>query len=336
MPKSFDFLVFTSLEEMQDAQSKSRIRKHAMKDIGAARRRVNSRPFSTVFEIQGAPSDQATWALLSFEEDIMLEDSQALYDPTVRALSCKPDPFTSVSIPIDALSHGLIQYFAYYSTEFPNNLTYTPDIAQVLYAAVRDDLMMNCILSTAASRICYMQRVSPPSFRKKALACTQQSLCLLRQRIDPDKSGSLASIESLADCILYMAAASMYRDDLSSARVHVNVAARFTKSHGGVSCFQDSRLLMRMLGLDDILACTRLKPCRLSSAYDPGPLPLSQTYQTGGLPVDDAMSGCIHGTKDLLPTRLREMVPHIVECDAVKDILLSQCGSKCLESIQIN
>jgi hypothetical protein len=336
MPKSFDFLVFSSPEQMQDAQAKSRIRKHAMKDIGAARRRVNLRQFSTVFEIEDAPPDQTTWLSSSSKEDIMLEDSQALYDPTARALSCKPDPFTSVSIPIDALSHGLMQYFAHYSAEFPNNLTYTSDIAHVLYAAVRDDLMMNCILSAAASRICYMQRVSPPSFRQKALACTQQSLCLLRQRIDSDKSGALASIECLVDCILYMAAASVYRDDLSSARVHVDAAAYLTESHDGVRSFQDSRLLMRMLGLDDILACTRLGPCRLSSAHDPGPLPLSQTYQTEGLPVDDAMSGCVHGTKDLLPTRLREMIPHIVECDAIKDILLSQRESKCLENIQIS
>jgi hypothetical protein len=336
MPKSFDFLVFSSLEGMQDAQAKSRIRRHAMKDIGATRRRVNLRQFSAVFEIENASSEQATWSSPIFEEDIMLEDSRALYNPAVRALSCKPDPFTSVSVPIDALSQGLMQYFAYYSTEFPNNLTFTPDITGVLYAAVRDNLMMNCILSAAASRICYMQRVSSPSFRQKALACTQRSLCLLRQRIDSRVSGALASTESLVDCILYMAAASVYRDDLSSARVHVDAAAHLTESQGGVRCFQDSRLLMRMLGLDDILACTTLQPCRLSSAFDPGPLPLSQTYQTGWLPVDEAMSGCIHGTEDLLPIQLKEMIPHILECDAIKDILLPQCRSSCRESIQIN
>jgi hypothetical protein len=336
MPKSFDFLVFSSLEGMQDAQAKSRIRKHAMKDIGTARRRVNLRRFSIVFEIKDAPSDKAPWSSSFSGEDIMLEDSRALYDPAIRALSCKPDPFTSVAFPIDTFSHGLMQYFAYYSTEFPNNLTFTPDITRVLHAAVRDDLMMNCILSAAASRICYMQRVSPTSFRQKALACTQQSLCLLRQRIGSEDSGTLASIESLVDCILYLAAASVYRDDLSSARVHVDAAARLTESHGGVRCFRDPRLLMRMLGLDDILACTRLQPCRLSNAFDPGPLPLSQTYQTGQLPVDDAMCGCIHGTKDLLPTQLRELIPQVVECDAIKDILLLQRGSTCLESIQIN
>jgi hypothetical protein len=336
MPKSFDFLVFSSLEGMQDAQAKSRIRKHAMKDIGANRRRVNLRQFSTVYEIEDASSDQAAWSSTSFEGDIMLEDSRALYDPAVRALSCKPDPFTSVSVPIDALSHGLMQYFAYYSTEFPNNLTFTPDITGVLHAAVRDDLMMNCILSAAASRICYMQQVSNPSFRQKALACTQQSLCLLRQRIDSEVLGALASTETLVDCILYMAAASVYRDDLSSARVHVNAAARLTEIHDGTRSFQDPRLLMRMLGLDDILACTRLEPCMLSSAFDPGPLSLSQTYQTGWLPVDEAMSGCIYGTEDLLPTQLREMIPHILECDAIKDMLLPQCRSSYLESIQIN
>jgi hypothetical protein len=336
MPKSFDFLVFSSPEGMQDAQAKSRIRKHAMKDIGAARRRVNSRQFSRVFEIEDTQSDQATWPSSSSEEDIMLEDSRALYDPAIRALSCKPDPFTSAAFPIDTLSHGLMQYFAYYSTEFPNNLTFTPDITRVLHAAVQDDLMMNCILSAAASRICYMQRVSPTSFRQKALACTQQSLCLLRQRIDSEDSGTLASIESLVDCILYLAAASVYRDDLSGARVHVDAAARLTESHGGVRNFQDPRLLMRMLGLDDILACTKLQPCRLGSAYDPGPLPLSQTYQTGRLPVGDAMSGCMNGTDDLLPAQLREMIPHIVECDAIKDVLLSPRRSTCLEIIRIN
>ena len=42
-PSSFEFVTFQDLGSMRNASAKSQIRKHAMKDIGAARRRPNKR-----------------------------------------------------------------------------------------------------------------------------------------------------------------------------------------------------------------------------------------------------------------------------------------------------
>ena len=42
-PSSFEFVTFSDPDNMRDAKAKSQIRKHAMKDIGALRRRPNKR-----------------------------------------------------------------------------------------------------------------------------------------------------------------------------------------------------------------------------------------------------------------------------------------------------
>ena len=42
-PSSFAFVTFSDISSMRNASAKSQIRKHAMKDIGATRRRPNKR-----------------------------------------------------------------------------------------------------------------------------------------------------------------------------------------------------------------------------------------------------------------------------------------------------
>jgi hypothetical protein len=325
MPASFEFLVFSDLLGMHDAKVKTLIRKHAMKDIGASRRRPSRQSDKVALKIRHtiASADDPTDIPQQYSNhQPLILDDQALYNPHTRALSCQPDPFASASIPIDNVAHGLLQYFRHYSTHFPNNFTFTPDVAGVLNSAVRDELTMNCILSAAASRLHYMQGTWPAYLAEAAFSSTQQSLRLLQIRLQSDVLATTSSVEPLVDCILYLAAAALYRGDETSAGVHAAAAVRVIGLSGGLQVLEDPRVVIRMLGLDDVLACRRLRPCNFAcTSYEPGPLlpPMEDNLR-----LDPQMIGSASGVRLLmidtpLPKGLRDLIPQIVECDALKD-----------------
>lgn len=272
MPTSFESIVFSDLPGMHDASVKTRIRKHAMKDIGSSRRRPSRQSCKAALEIMPtvlSPNDPASTPQHPDYRPPLLDD-RVLYDIHIRSLSCSPDPFKSASIPIDNVAHGLLQYFRHYSTEFPNNFTFTPNIAKVFDSAIRDELMMNCVLSAAASRLHYMQGTLQSRLAQKAFSCTQQSLRLLQIRLRGDIHTPTTSIEPLVDCILYLAAVALCRSDEASAEIHVGAAVRVIELHGRLKVLEDPRFLIRMLGSDDVLACKRLWPCNFACTYDPG------------------------------------------------------------------
>lgn len=323
MPTSFQFLVFSDLPGMHDAKVKSKIRKHAMKDIGVTRRRPRKLPNNIVLRIEDPVPKGQKGATRQTQDQhhYPILDDRALYDPHLRGLSSKLDPFETASVPLDGVSHGLLQYFHHYSTKFPNNFTFTPNIDRVFDSAMQDDLMMNCILSAAASRIHYMQSVSPVHLQERALACTHQSLHLLQLRLYREQPVRAQTIETLVDCVLYLAAAAFYRGDDLTARIHLSAAVNMADLGGGLQVFVDQRVLVRLLSLDDVLACMRLHPCSFKSTYDPGALDLVikrklQAKQEG---PDTSMTGDQLECGIALPKVLNGLIPQIVECDLVKD-----------------
>jgi hypothetical protein len=320
MPTSFEFLVFSDLPGMHDARVRTQIRKHAMKDIGASRRRP--KPSKVELEIKhtvNSPDASMDLTPQQPEHQPLFVDDRALYDPHIRALSCSLDPFNSASIPIDSVAHGLLQYFRHYSTQFPNNFTFTPNIAKVFDSAVRDELMMNCILSAAASRLHYMRGTISSQFAERAFSSTQQSLRLLQIRLHGGAPVTPNSVESLVDCILYLAATALYRNDEASA--HVKAAVRVIEVNGGLGVLKDPRVLIRMLGLDDVLACRRLKSCSFAWTYDPGPLLPSAEDDFRGNPqvTNRSADGRSSLMERTLPNAMRDLIPQIVECDRLKD-----------------
>jgi hypothetical protein len=325
MPTSFEFLVFSDLPGMHDARVKTQIRKHAMKDVGASRRRPSRQSRKVALEIRqivASPDDDPlSFAPQHLEHQPLFLDDRALYNPHIRTLSCSPDPFASASVPIDNVAHGLLQYFRLYSTQFPNNFTFTPDIARVFDSAVRDELMMNCILSAAASRLHYMQGTLPSPLAGKAFSCTQQSLRFLRIRLRDDVPATAASVELLVDCVLYLAAAALYRGDESSAEIHVGAAVRVIELNGGLEVLEDTRVIIRMLGLDDVLACMRLRPCSFACTYDPGSLlpDVEDDFRAEPQAGEDSAGDHSLLTETTLPKVLRDLIPQIVECDRLKD-----------------
>jgi hypothetical protein len=120
MPTSFEFLVFSDLPGMHDARVKTQIRKHAMKDVGASRRRPSRQSRKVALEIRqtvvSPDDDPLSFTPHHLEQQPLFLDDRALYNPHIRTLSCSPDPFASVSVPIDNVAHGLLRYFRLYST----------------------------------------------------------------------------------------------------------------------------------------------------------------------------------------------------------------------------
>lgn len=324
MPTSFEFLVFSDLPGMHDAGVRTQIRKHAMKDIGASRRRPTRKLGKVALAIRhpfSFPDDPTNSTVQHPDHPPLSLDDQALYQPHIRKLSCQPDPFASASIPIDNVAHDLLQYFRHYSTQFPNNFTFTTDIARILESAVRDELMMNCILGAAASRLHYMQGTLPSHLAERAFSSTQQSLRLLQIRLDEDVPATTAPVELLVDCILYLAAAALYRSDAMSAEIHVKAAVRLVELSGGLGVLEDPRVLVRMLGLDDVLACMGLRQCSFACTYDPGPLlsPVGDECQPDSQTTHSPPGGRFLMTDTTLPQVLRGLIPQIVECDRLKD-----------------
>jgi len=133
---------------------------------------------------------------------------------------------------MDSVAHSLLQYFRHYSTHFPDYFTFTPNMAKVFDSAVRDELMMKCILSAAASRLCCMQGTLTLHFAERAFASMQQSLRLLQIRINGDVPATAAPVEPLVDCVLYLAAVALYRGDEASAEIHVKAAVRLIELNG--------------------------------------------------------------------------------------------------------
>lgn len=314
MPTSYEFLTFSDVNSMRDASTKGRIRKHAMKDIGVSRRGPRRRRTEVVFELKPI----AMRPLESPEEDhLPIADDRALYDPSVRAMSCKMDPFDAASIPIDSTVNGLLKYFVHYSSN-PNNFTFSPSINELIASAFQDELLIHCILSAAASRIHYVQGLALPVFVEREAASTQQSLTLLQCRLKEGSSQYAASTERLVNCMLYLCAGAIYRHDLAIAKVHIDAAVKIVEQIGGVTKLQDHQVLVRVLSLDDLLSCVEMIPCRVKRrTYDPGPLTMleGEERMSG---VEKLADGFRVADYAVLPTPLRILAIQVLECCHVK------------------
>ena len=244
MPTSFEFLTFSEPNGMRHESTKSRIRKQAMKDIGVTRRRPPGSKRSRFIELSLRPAtelgtlqiqeqsighaigldatdtlqaDDSRQQLIAYSspEDYTLKNDAALYDPCVRALSCKLDPFSTASVHIDNTARGLLQYFIYYSSNFPNPFTYSlgsnphnpslsvESINGTVDAAMQDDLLMNCLLGAAASRVLYIDNVAFLPYKKREAYSMDEALRLLQHRLKVTNPQSSAAVERLLSCIMH-------------------------------------------------------------------------------------------------------------------------------------
>lgn len=322
MPSGFRFVTFSNVDDMRSAKVKREVRKHVMEDIGMARRR--GRPQPVVLAVR-EPCRNPKPLCTAGKSDAANIDcpetyNEALYDPCVRAMSCRMDAFSSAVIPIDDVASGLLKYFIYYSTKFPQNFTFTPDISGVLQTALRDELMINGILSAAASRMQYMPGNTPMPCKVRALSCTQNCLTLLRRQLLANAAPSRQAVEEMVDSVLYMVAAAFYRSDLESAEIHMRAAWSICQLCGGLHGLQDRRVLVRLLSLDDLLACLYLRPGAFACSYDPGPLASQDpsAVKMAQRAQDCTAAALLAEGEDVLPEPLKVLASEIVECDSVR------------------
>ncbi|KAK4893852.1 hypothetical protein LTR27_007878 [Elasticomyces elasticus] len=322
MSGAYEFVVFSDVRGMRTKTAKSRIRKHAMKEIGLTRRRPCTashkieldihQPGDLVGPTQNVRSPQAATGLHRWSHEQTESPRNAMPMPT--------------SIKLDHTAYELLQYFVYYSSGFPNNFTFTINIDGVMRAALQDDHMANCILSAAAARMCYVQNLASSTMRTKGLSCTQHSLALLRGRIE-HQNGPCGSLEALVDCVLYLAAAAIYSEDCAAAEVHVKAAVTLTERGGGLRMLKDSRVIVRLLSLDDLIACKHLRRCLIESSYNPpledieGPDTLSLLQGCDGLACS---AHALLGRAELpITPSLQAQIQQIQQCDRIRDLLES-------------
>ncbi len=331
MPTSYAFITCKE-GRVQDASTKAKIRKHAMKDIGFARRRpqIWHAELAVRESHDSATTKPTTTNRTSKQVSRSPAEDQADSNPNLAVTSYRQhqlpfaaaptrsfgtDPFDVAPILISSTINRLLQYFDHYSSKFPNNFTWTPCVSRLLNEATHDELLMNCILSAAASRVQYIQGVSSADVKKQELSSTQQGLQLLRHSITDSAVQTTAATERVIACVLYLGAAAFYRKDLATSAKHIDAAVKLANSIGGVTRLQDPQTLVRLVSMDDALACAELRPCALDCTYDPGPLKF-----------DGSNHNCYDNLSDLfksecgqcLPSALQAAVPAIVECRRAK------------------
>ena len=256
---------------------------------------------------------------LSSEDHIPLGDTSALYDSYVHAMSCKTDPFGTASIHIDTTINGLLQYFVYYSSNFPNNFTYTPRIHNLVGSALQDDLLINCILSAAASRVHYVEDLDLAPFKERELLSTQQSIKLLQRDLCDVSMLSRMSKERLVNCMLYLGAGAVYRQEWPTAQLHIDAAIELSELMGGVTNLQDPQMLVRAISLDDLLSCSQLKPCRVKPTYDPGRLSLSALHnKTRRERIATLPCGFTTADQEFPPLAMGSLIQKVIECCQIK------------------
>ena len=253
-------------------------------------------------------------------------DDRALYDTTIRNLSCKFDPFSTASIRVDGTVRGLIEYYVYFY--HPMSWTYSPvsserrgpyafgdSVTRIVKTALSDTLQMYCLLSAAVARVYHIDGLPFPTAIAKEHHFMQQSLALLQERIlDTIRLGSHPS-DQLLSCIMFLACAEGYRSNYTAAKTHLKASSKLLEPSGGVLKLQDKNLQGQLLMSDLTIACANLQPCIFGCDYDPGPASVLKLKKT------ELSMDCSHAlgtsllakSSKILPPELRELVLEILE-----------------------
>ena len=320
MPSTYKFLTFSDVNGMRNASAKRAIRRHAMKDIGASRRKWRGRKIPLDLTPKEVHSRETTATPPS--DHLPFAGEASMYNPCFRSLGCKMDPFGTACISIDSTTHRLIRYFVYYSSNFPNNFTFTPHIDNLVESALKDNLLIHCILSAAASRVHYVEQLELAPYKEREVIWTQQSVRLLQNELRDAWYLSRDSKERLVNCALYLGAGAIYRRDHLTAKIHVKAAVELAELIGGATELQDPQVLLRVISLDDLLSCAELRPCTVTPCYDPGRLSIpGQRRKAVNEHLDTLPSGFILGDPKVISTHLEVLILRVLECHRMKCLL---------------
>jgi hypothetical protein len=188
------------------------------------------------------------------------------------------DPFANSSIPIDAKTYSLIQYYkhVYHPAVWHVETRATPkggyefqtSSADVIKSALQSDVDMYALLACMAARQVYVDRLpnatnSTDEYLGKALAATRR---FIMQRA----SSGPKSHEEILMVIFHLYAAEGYRNNTAAAKIHMKGAKTIVAAIGGLSKLRDPQMRELLIIGDGLLSAMTLQPCELPCEFDPG------------------------------------------------------------------
>lgn len=265
-----------------------------------------------------------------FKEEPTLDD-KALYNPSIRSLSCKFDAFNGTSVYIDRTVRVLIDYYIYYYhptiwtcqplAPSPQPYAFQSSVTQVVRTALQDPLAMYCLLSAAAARVSNVDGLPFPGSPAKQDYFMQEALCLMQGRINETDVGVTGATDRLVSCMMFLCSAEAYRGNYDAAWTHLKIALKILEPNGGVMTVEDKNLQGQLLMSDLALSCINLEPCLCPcDFYDPGPASTLDLTDEEFSPVDCEILGSkfLRRGTDSLPLKLKALICAILDSYVAK------------------
>ncbi|KIW32986.1 uncharacterized protein PV07_04491 [Cladophialophora immunda] len=265
--------------------------------------------------------------------------SRHVTSPTSQSILSRTDPFGSASVKIDNAVAGLLHYYVYFyhPALWPNEMTvlrqgvytFKSAVDCIMRTVVEDRLTMYCLLSAAACRLQFIDRLPCTLVVGKDGHYMRNALQLLRSRIDTRSFQTSEQLRQLLICIMFLTSAECYRDDVSAAKTHLQAAVGLLERNGGLMAIQDENLRGQLAMADLYLACVKLRPCLFAWDYDPGPASILglKEHELSPAQSESRAISLFNRDTSIVPVELRAVVEQLVESYGVKSRLLTSSMS---------
>ncbi|EXJ69150.1 uncharacterized protein A1O5_08085 [Cladophialophora psammophila CBS 110553] len=261
------------------------------------------------------------------------DQPRRITSPTSQSILYKPDPFETASVKIDNAVAGLLHYYVYFyhPTIWPNEMTvlrqglytFKSAVNCIMRTVVEDRLTMYCLLSAAASRLQFIDRLPCSQVVGKEGYYMRNALQLLRSRIDVTSFQTSEQLRQLLICIMFLTSAECYRDDVSAAKTHLQAAVDLLERKGGLRAIEDENLRGQLAMADLYLACVKLKPCLFECDYDPGPASVLdlKNHELSSVRSEGTAISLLDRDTAMVPSGLRAVIEQLVQSYSVKSRL---------------
>ncbi|KIX93538.1 uncharacterized protein Z520_10716 [Fonsecaea multimorphosa CBS 102226] len=265
--------------------------------------------------------------------------SRHVTSPTSQTILHGADPFDTTSVKIDNTVAGLLHYYVYFyhPTLWPNEMavlrqglyTFQNAVNSIMRTVVEDRLTMYCLLSAAACRLQFVDRLPCTLVAGKDGHYMRNALQLLRSRIDTHCLQTSEQLRQLLICIMFLTSAECYRDDVSAAQTHLRAAVGLLERNGGLVSIQDENLRGQLAMSDLYLACVELKPCLFTCDYDPGPASVLalKAHELSSAQCETVAASLLDRGMRIVPLELRLVIEQLYESYSVKSRLQTSAMS---------
>jgi len=288
----------------------------------------------------------STWSSTSGKH-IRVQQSQPLCgtSPTDQIVLSKIDSFETGSIKLDKTVANLLHYYVYFyhPTIWPNEMAvlrhgcyvFEGAVNNIMSTVMEDKLVMYCLLSAAASRFQFVDRLPSAEVTGKEGYYVQNALRLLRSRVGPATLQTSDELRRLLICIMFLTSAEAYRDQVLAAKTHLEAAVVLLKEKGGLQYVRDENLRGQLAMADLYLACIKLEPCLFDCAYDPGSASVLDIVDGELDQLECTVLGTSFLDRDLniLPSELSKLIEQVRETYSIRTRLRtsSMAASRVME-----